>query len=75
LCHPWFYLYLAVKQGVLSFGVVAYSTILRGLAPVSLILFFIWRNKESIHWIGWSLRNGAKEIVLAIGLGRAFRAS
>jgi membrane protease YdiL (CAAX protease family) len=60
--------FFAVKRGSLSFGLVAYSVILRDLALVSLILFFLWRNKESIHWIGWSLRNGLKEVGLGIAL-------
>ena len=60
--------FFAVKQGSLSFVLVAFATILRDLALVSLILFFIWRNKESIPWIGWTFKNVWKEIGLGIGL-------
>jgi uncharacterized protein len=60
--------FFVVKQGRLSFELVAYATILRDLSLVSLILFFIWRNKESLQRIGWSLKNGPKEIGLGIGL-------
>ncbi len=60
--------FFAVKQGTLSFGLVAYATILRDLSLVSLILFFVWRNHESINWIGWTIKNSWKEIGLGIGL-------
>jgi membrane protease YdiL (CAAX protease family) len=60
--------FFAVKQGSLSFVLVAFATILRDLALVSLILFFIWRNKEPLPWIGWTFKNLWKEIGLGIGL-------
>ena len=58
--------FFAVKQGSLSFVLVAFATILRDLALVSLILFFIWRNNEPITWIGWTFKNSRKEIALGI---------
>ena len=58
--------FFAVKQGSLSFVLVAISAILRDLALVSLILFFIWRNHEPATWIGWTLKNSRKEISLGI---------
>jgi len=58
--------FFVIKQGGLSFVLVAYSIILRDLALVSLILFFIWRNKEPIYRIGWVFRNNGKEIALGI---------
>jgi CAAX protease family protein len=60
--------FFAVKQGTLSFALVAFATILRDLALVSLILFFIWRNGESVNDIGWTFKNVWKEIGLGIGL-------
>jgi membrane protease YdiL (CAAX protease family) len=60
--------FFAVKQGSLSFVLVAFATILRDLALVSLILFFLWRNAEPINWIGWTFKNSWKEIGLGIGL-------
>ena len=60
--------FFAVKQGSLSFVFVAFATILRDLALVSLILFFVWRNGEPVNWIGWTFKNVWKEIVLGIGL-------
>jgi membrane protease YdiL (CAAX protease family) len=60
--------FFAIKQGSLNFVLVAISVILRDLALVSLILFFIWRNGEPVYWIGWTFKNAWKEIGLGIGL-------
>lgn len=60
--------FFAFKQGALSFELVAISVILRDLALVSLILFFIWRNNEPIMWIGWTVKNCKKEIALGVTL-------
>jgi membrane protease YdiL (CAAX protease family) len=60
--------FFAVKQGSLSFVLVAFATILRDLALVSLILFFIWRDTEPITRIGWTFKNSSKEIFLGIVL-------
>jgi len=60
--------FFAAKQGTLSFVIVAFASILRDLALVSLILFFVWRNNEPVTWIGWTLKNSRKEIVLGIVL-------
>ena len=47
---------------------VSSATILRDLALVSLVLFFLWHNKEHVIDIGWTLKNGWKEVGLGIGL-------
>jgi membrane protease YdiL (CAAX protease family) len=60
--------FFAVKQGSLSFALVAIATILRDLALVSLIVFFLWRNGEPIDEIGWTFRNGRADIALGIGV-------
>jgi len=60
--------FFVIKQGGLSFVLVAFATILRDLGLVSLILFFIWRNAEPIDGLGWTFRNVRKEIALGIGL-------
>jgi membrane protease YdiL (CAAX protease family) len=60
--------FFVVRQGSLSFVLVASATILRDLALVSLILFFIWRNREPMDWIGWTFKNVWKEIALGAGL-------
>jgi membrane protease YdiL (CAAX protease family) len=61
--------FFVVKQGDMSFVLTAVSTILRDLALVSLILFFLWRNRESIRQsLGWTLKNSWKEVLLGVGL-------
>ena len=57
-----------IKPGALSFVLVSSATILRDLALVSLILFFLWHNKEHVIDIGWTLKNGWKEVGLGVGL-------
>ncbi len=53
----------AVRQGNLQFPLVASATILRDLALVSLVWFFLWRNGEPVKRIGWSWRHGGKELI------------
>lgn len=60
--------FLAIKQGNLGFTITAVATILRDLALVSLILFFLWRNGEAVTQIGWTLRNSWRDIALGIAL-------
>ena len=54
----------AVRQGSLSFVLVAVATIFRDLSLVSLVLFFLWRNGEAVTRIGWTLRRAWKEVIL-----------
>jgi membrane protease YdiL (CAAX protease family) len=58
--------FFAVKQGTLGFVLTAVATIMRDLGLLSLILFLIWRNKEPISQIGWTFRNGWRDIPLGI---------
>src|SRR5262249_60907617 len=51
----------AVRQGNMSFVLLAVATIFRDLGLVGLILFFLWRNGESVERIGWSLRGAGRE--------------
>ncbi len=60
--------FFAINQGSVSFVLTAIATILRDLALVSLILFFLWRNKESLIQIGWALKNFWKEVLIGIVL-------
>ena len=60
--------FFAVKQGSISFLLVASATIGRDLALVTLILFFLWHNGESVDRIGWTSRNTVKEVAIGIGL-------
>jgi len=58
----------AVRQGSVSFVIAAVAAILRDLALVSLILFFLWRNLEPVARIGWSLKRAGREVLLGIVL-------
>jgi membrane protease YdiL (CAAX protease family) len=58
--------FFAVKQGNLSFVLTAIATILRDLGLVSLIFFFLWRNDEDRGRIGWTVKNGWKEVMVGL---------
>jgi membrane protease YdiL (CAAX protease family) len=60
--------FFAVKQGSIDFVLTAVATILRDLALVGLILFFLWRNRERIAAIGWTLRRWLLDVVLGVAL-------
>jgi membrane protease YdiL (CAAX protease family) len=55
-----------VRRGGMSFALTALSSILRDLALVSLILYFLWRNSERVEAIGWRLKNIGKEAILGM---------
>lgn len=52
----------------LSFVVNAVATIVRDVALVSLILFFIWHDRESFIRIGWTFENAWREVALGVFL-------
>jgi membrane protease YdiL (CAAX protease family) len=58
----------ATQLGNLSFTITAISTIFRDLGLVALILFFLWRNGESIQHLGWTLRNFWGEVLVGFVL-------
>jgi membrane protease YdiL (CAAX protease family) len=60
--------FFVIRQGGLGFVFTACSVILRDLALVSLIMFFIWRNGESLELLGWNFKNGWRDVALGIGL-------
>ena len=60
--------FFVVRQGTLGFVFTAFVVMLRDLAMVSLILFFLWRNGEPWESLGWNYKNGWKDVVLGIGL-------
>lgn len=60
--------FFAFKQGTAGFILVAIATIFRDLALVSLIAFFLWRNREPISRLGWTIRSAHKEIALGVAL-------
>ena len=60
--------FFVMRQGTLGFVFTAIMVMLRDLALVSLILFFLWRNGEPLERLGWNFKNGWRDIVLGIGL-------
>ncbi len=57
-----------VRQQGASFDLVAYATILRDLALVALVAFFLWRNREPLTRIGWNPAFLRREAVLGVVL-------
>jgi uncharacterized protein len=51
-----------------SFTLTAWAIIMRNLSLVALIVFFIWRNRESALKIGWNFQDSSKEVVLGLFL-------
>ena len=60
--------FFAVKQGALSFELVAWATILRDIGLVCLILYFLWQNGEPAERMGWSFLHFWKEFAIGVGL-------
>jgi membrane protease YdiL (CAAX protease family) len=60
--------FFAVKQGALSFGLVAWATILRDIALVCLILYFLWQNGEPVERVGWSFKHFWKDFFIGLVL-------
>ena len=60
--------FFMAREGGLNFILTAISTILRDLALVSLILYFVWRNAEGIQSIGWRFKAHWKDAALGAAL-------
>ena len=58
--------FFALNQDRLGFSLSAVASILRDLSLVSLILFFLWRNREQVVSIGWTFTNFWKEFLLGL---------
>ena len=56
----------AVGRGSQGFAVTAVSVILRDLALASLVLFFVWRNREPLSAIGWTVRDWLRQAGLGV---------
>jgi uncharacterized protein len=56
------------QQDQLGFALTSVATILRDLALVALILFFVWRAGESPRVLGWTTRHLGREIAIGIAL-------
>jgi len=57
-----------VSQQGAGFTLTAVATILRDLALLALILFFIWRNGETLARLGWTFRTFWLEVGIGLGL-------
>jgi uncharacterized protein len=60
--------FFALGQGAVSFDVVACATILRDLALVGLVAYFLWRNHEPLSRIGWNFSTVGTEIAVGAAL-------
>ncbi len=60
--------FFVVRQGGLQFTLVAVSTIVRDLGLMCLVLFFAWRNGESLDLLGWGLSGKWRELALGLVL-------
>ena len=58
--------FFVVKDGPVTFTFTAVATILRDLALVALIFFFMWHNKEPISTLGLRIKNPLREVVVGI---------
>jgi membrane protease YdiL (CAAX protease family) len=56
--------FFAIKQGSIGFALMSVATILRDLALLCLVLFFIWRNGEPLMAVGLTARNFWREAAL-----------
>jgi membrane protease YdiL (CAAX protease family) len=60
--------YFISQQGGGSFTVLAVSTIVRDLALLALILFFLWRNGERDERVGWTATAWWREVAIGVAL-------
>jgi membrane protease YdiL (CAAX protease family) len=60
--------FFAAQEGAVSFTLTAVATILRDLALVSLILYFLWRNGESFRNLGWTFGRFWQDILIGVVL-------
>jgi membrane protease YdiL (CAAX protease family) len=60
--------FLAIGVGRVDFVSMAIATIIRDLALVNLVIYFIWRNGETFRQLGWSLANRWRDLGLGLVL-------
>ena len=60
--------FFAMRQGALSFVLMASGTILRDLALMGLVLYFVWRNGEGFGAVGWKFQEAGREVALGLAL-------
>jgi uncharacterized protein len=60
--------FLVASAGAATFVLTAIATMLRDLALVCLIFYFVRRNGEPLARIGWTFRNWSQEVTLGLFL-------
>lgn len=60
------YSFLAASLGTAGFKLTAIATILRDVALVSLIVYFLGRNGEPLARLGWDWKNWPREVALGM---------
>ena len=55
-----------IRQGQLGFVLTATAIIFRDVGLVCLILFFLWRNGETVSRIGWAWTRLGRELVIGV---------
>jgi membrane protease YdiL (CAAX protease family) len=60
--------FLVTRGDQVGFALTAVATILRDVALVGLILFFVWRAGESPRALGWTTRHIGRELALGVAL-------
>lgn len=58
--------FFILQQASLGFTVTAIAVIVRDLALISLIFFFLWRNGEPVSLVGWVSKKALKDAALGI---------
>jgi membrane protease YdiL (CAAX protease family) len=56
------------QQEQVAFDLNAVATILRDLALVALVCYFLWRSGESLRALGWTSRHVGRDIALGVVL-------
>jgi membrane protease YdiL (CAAX protease family) len=59
---------IRTKLGGLDFVSMASAIIVRDLALISLVFYFIWRNGETLRDLGWTWKNGWRDVFLGLAL-------
>jgi len=60
------------KIGTVRFPSLAVALIIQDLSLVSLVFYFIWRNGEPLRDLGWTFKNGWRDVFLGLVLFMPF---
>jgi membrane protease YdiL (CAAX protease family) len=60
--------FFVVQEGAVDFTVLAVATSVRDVSLLSLVLYFVWRNREGLQSLGLTFAHGWREIFLGIVL-------